>query len=52
MAKHTGQSPERVMKDMQRDRFFRADEAKAYGIIDVVLSPASLSTAGRVGEGA
>ncbi len=52
MAKHTGQSPEQVMKDMQRDRFFRADEAKAYGIIDVVLSPALFSSAGRVGEGA
>src|SRR5215210_5652846 len=37
-AKHTGQSEERVHADMERDRFFKAEEAVEYGLIDRVLS--------------
>ena len=37
-AKHTGQSEERVHTDMERDRFFKADEAVEYGLIDRVLT--------------
>ena len=37
-AKHTGQTEERVHTDMERDRFFKADEAVEYGLIDRVLS--------------
>ena len=37
-AKHTGQSEERVHTDMERDRFFKADEAAEYGLIDRVIS--------------
>jgi ATP-dependent Clp protease, protease subunit len=33
---HTGQSPERIMQDTERDNFMCATEAKAYGIIDAV----------------
>jgi ATP-dependent Clp protease protease subunit len=37
-AKHTGKSYEQVHEDMERDRFFKADEAVEYGLIDQVLS--------------
>ena len=36
-AKHTGQSEEQVHADMERDRFFKADEAAEYGLIDRVI---------------
>ena len=37
-AKHTGLPLERVHTDMERDRFFKADEAVEYGLIDRVIS--------------
>jgi ATP-dependent Clp protease protease subunit len=37
-AKHTGKSKEQVREDMERDRFFKADEAAEYGLIDRVIS--------------
>jgi ATP-dependent Clp protease protease subunit len=37
-AKHTGQPLEQVHVDMERDRFFKADEAVEYGLIDRVLA--------------
>ena len=37
-AKHTGKTYEQVHEDMERDRFFKADEAVEYGLIDRVLS--------------
>jgi ATP-dependent Clp protease protease subunit len=36
-AKHTGQPEEVVHRDMERDRFFKADEAAEYGLIDRVI---------------
>jgi len=36
-AHHTGQSEEQVHRDMERDRFFKADEAVEYGLIDRVI---------------
>ena len=33
-AHHTGQTVERVHDDMERDRYFTADEARDYGLID------------------
>ncbi|PTL60132.1 ATP-dependent Clp protease proteolytic subunit [Paraconexibacter algicola] len=36
--KHTGQSLERIHEDMERDRFFKPEEAKDYGLIDRVIS--------------
>jgi ATP-dependent Clp protease protease subunit len=36
-AHHTGQTFEQVHEDMERDRFFKADEAVAYGLIDRVI---------------
>ena len=35
---HTGKSIEQVHADMERDRFFKADEAAEYGLIDRVLT--------------
>jgi len=43
LARHTGQSAERVREDIERDKFFTADEAKEYGLIDNVLTPRKLS---------
>jgi ATP-dependent Clp protease, protease subunit len=37
-AHHTGQTEERVHADMERDRFFKPDEAAEYGLIDQVIS--------------
>jgi ATP-dependent Clp protease protease subunit len=37
MAKHTGQSAEKVKDDTERDRFLSAGQAKEYGIIDEVI---------------
>ncbi len=38
MAKHTGRPVEQIERDFDRDRFMSADEAKAYGIIDNVIT--------------
>jgi ATP-dependent Clp protease protease subunit len=47
MAKHTGQSIERIEHDMERDRFMEAQAAVEYGIVDNVLAkrPASIPRA-------
>jgi ATP-dependent Clp protease protease subunit len=37
LAKHTGQSIEKIKKDSDRDYFMSAEEAKEYGIIDEVI---------------
>jgi len=36
--KHTGKTGDQVEKDMDRDRFMSAEEAKEYGLIDHVIS--------------
>ncbi len=38
IAKHTGKTPEQVEKDSDRDYYMSADEAKAYGIVDHVVT--------------
>ncbi|HVJ68755.1 MAG TPA: ATP-dependent Clp endopeptidase proteolytic subunit ClpP [Caulifigura sp.] len=38
MRHHTGRTLEEIEKDTDRDNFMSADEAKAYGLIDNVLS--------------
>ena len=38
IAFHTGQDLDKVTKDMERDYFLSADEAKEYGIIDTVVA--------------
>ncbi|QQE74813.1 ATP-dependent Clp endopeptidase proteolytic subunit ClpP [Brevibacillus composti] len=37
MAKHTGQSVEKIERDSDRDFFMGAEEARAYGIVDKVI---------------
>jgi ATP-dependent Clp protease protease subunit len=37
IAQHTGQTVEQINADSDRDRWFTADEAKDYGIIDSVI---------------
>jgi ATP-dependent Clp protease, protease subunit len=38
LAKNTGQSIEKISQDVERDYFMAAEEAKAYGVVDAVLS--------------
>jgi len=42
LAKHTGQSFEKVQKDTDRDYFMSADECRDYGLIDEVIMPQKL----------
>jgi ATP-dependent Clp protease protease subunit len=42
-AEHTGQSVARVHEDMDRDRYFTAEQAKEYGLIDRVISSHELT---------
>ncbi len=37
LAKHTGQSMERIEKDVNRDFIMDAEEAQAYGIVDEII---------------
>lgn len=37
LAKHTGQSLEKIQQDTERDHFLGSEEAQAYGLIDEVL---------------
>ncbi len=37
-AKHTEQPKERVREDMERDRFFTAEQAREYGLVDRVIA--------------
>ncbi|MHB1905983.1 MAG: ATP-dependent Clp protease proteolytic subunit [Acidimicrobiales bacterium] len=39
IAHHSGQSVERVTRDIDRDLFMTADEALAYGLIDGIVHP-------------
>lgn len=46
IAEHTGQTFEQITKDSDRDRWFTAEEAKDYGIVDHVITNAE----GNVGN--
>jgi ATP-dependent Clp protease protease subunit len=37
LAKATGQSKSQIEKDVDRDKYFTAQEAKEYGLIDKVI---------------
>lgn len=41
IARHTGQSVAQIERDADRDRWFTAEQAKAYGMIDHVVSRAT-----------
>jgi ATP-dependent Clp protease protease subunit len=51
-AQHTGQSVERVHDDMDRDRYFTAEQAREYGLIDRVIAAHELSPRAAAGFGA
>lgn len=38
LAKHTGQTMEQIERDVERDRYLSADQAKEYGLIDEVIA--------------
>jgi ATP-dependent Clp protease protease subunit len=42
-ARHTGQQLERVHDDMDRDRYFTAEQGREYGLIDRVISSHELT---------
>src|SRR5499427_5880903 len=44
MAKHTGQSVERISRDTDRDNFLSADESVKYGLVDKVLASRTEAT--------
>ena len=37
ISQHSGQSLETITADSERDRWFTAEEAKAYGLVDNVI---------------
>jgi ATP-dependent Clp protease protease subunit len=47
ISRHTGQDVEKVLKDIDRDRFMTPDEAVAYGLVDEVIKPADKRLAKR-----
>ena len=38
LAKNTGQSVETIAQDTERDNFMSAEEAKAYGLVDDIVT--------------
>lgn len=38
MAENTGQKPEQVHLDMERDKWLTAEQAKAYGLVDAIIN--------------
>jgi ATP-dependent Clp protease, protease subunit len=38
IAEHTGQTVEQIQEDSERDRWFTADQAKEYGLVDKVIT--------------
>jgi ATP-dependent Clp protease, protease subunit len=51
ISSHTGQPIEQVEKDIDRDRFMTADEARDYGIVDDVINSREAAEL-RAGDGA
>lgn len=39
LASHTGQSEDRIRKDIDRDFFMTAEQAKEYGVVDHIIAP-------------
>ena len=46
LTRNTGQPVEKITQDFDRDFYMSADEAKAYGMVDEILSPAIPMTIG------
>lgn len=43
LANHTGKTLEQIEEDTQRDNFMDGEEAKAYGLIDKIMSKSAIS---------
>ena len=52
LSSHTGQTTERVAVDFNRDHYFSAQEAVAYGLVDSVLgeTPALVQAAAELNQ--
>ena len=46
IAEHTGQTVDQIEKDSDRDRWFTADQARAYGFVDHVVASAAQARGG------
>ena len=46
LALHTGQTPERIRADVERDKILTAEESKEYGIVDEIIKSRKLSVVG------
>ena len=44
IARHSGRPVEKVMRDIDRDRFMTPEEARDYGIVDTIVEPRALVT--------
>ena len=44
LARHTGQSLERIHDDVERDKIFTAEQAKEYGLVDEVITTRKVDT--------
>ena len=52
LVKHTGQDDERIRKDFDRDFYMNPEQAKAYGMIDEILSKPTVPSPGRTRQAA
>ena len=44
IARHSGQPFDKVMSDIDRDRFMTPEEAREYGIVDTIVEPRALAS--------
>jgi ATP-dependent Clp protease protease subunit len=51
-ARHTGQTVERIHDDAERDRYFSAEEAVEYGLVDRVVTERQVARRPKTGFGA
>jgi ATP-dependent Clp protease protease subunit len=51
LARHTGQTSERIAKDIDRDYIVRGADAVAYGLVDHVLEHRGVTAPGHFGNG-
>jgi ATP-dependent Clp protease protease subunit len=52
LSQHTGQDLEKVTKDTDRDFILTAEEAKAYGVIDEIITTRGIAELASAGVGA
>src|SRR5687767_15458763 len=50
MGKHTGRPVEQIERDIERDKFMSAEEAKAYGLIDNIVNSREQAVAAGAAE--